>query len=177
MEILKIYYQNPARWSRSFNVHHILHTFTWLRGKHSGKCCTISSILSCSRSQIVKNIANQRKNDAMVIILKSTRDYQYTSELQGICLQSLGRYIICNRHDYSTAKNSSILCKNVCISARWSTSLDAHHILHTGTWLRGEHSGKFCSISCNSVVHKLMKTSSISEDDANSTKLTITRNY
>ena len=39
-----------------------------------------------------------------------------------------------------------------CISVRWSTSLDVHHILHTGTWLRGEHYGKFCNISCNSVL-------------------------
>ena len=39
-----------------------------------------------------------------------------------------------------------------CISARWSMSLDVQHILHTGTWLRGEHSGKFCIISCNSVL-------------------------
>jgi len=53
---------------------------------------------------------------------------------------------------YATAENYLILYKNVCILARWSTNLDAHHILHTDAWLRGEYYGKCCSISCNSDV-------------------------
>ena len=73
------------------------------------------------------------------------------------------------------------LFKNAWISARWSTRLDSHHIPHTGTWLRGEHSGKCCSIYILQIYHapghKLMKTLPISEDDATVTILTITRNY
>ena len=48
--------------------------------------------------------------------------------------------------------NLKLLYQTSCISARWSASFADHHIWHTGTWLRGEHSGKCCSISCNSVV-------------------------
>ena len=69
-----------------------LHTGTWLRGEHSGNFCGISC------NSVVLQATNWRKhhwpakNDAMVIILKSTRDYQYTLELQGMlrkeyCLQ------------------------------------------------------------------------------------------
>ena len=50
-------------------------------------------------------------------------------------------------------------------------SLDAHHIPHTGTWLRGKHSGKCYSIPCNSGKHQ-----SIKKADAAATILTITRN-
>jgi len=42
--------------------------------------------------------------------------------------------------------------QNPFISARWSTSFNVHHILHTGIWLKGENSGKCCSISCISFV-------------------------
>ena len=48
--------------------------------------------------------------------------------------------------------NLKLLYQTSCISARWSASSANHHIWHTGTWLRGDHSGKCCSISCNSVV-------------------------
>ena len=40
----------------------------------------------------------------------------------------------------------------LCVSARWSTSSNYHHIWHTGTWLREDHSGKFYRKSCNPVV-------------------------
>ena len=48
--------------------------------------------------------------------------------------------------------NLKLVYQTSCISARWSASFADHHIWHTDTWLRGEHSGKYCSISCNSVV-------------------------
>ena len=45
------------------------------------------------------------------------------------------------------------LSKSMYLS-QWSTSFEfnVHHIPHTGTWLRGEQSGKCCSISYNSIM-------------------------
>ena len=48
--------------------------------------------------------------------------------------------------------NLKLLYQTSCISARWSMSFADRNIWHTDTWLRGEHSGKCCSMSCNSVV-------------------------
>ena len=64
----------------------------------------------------------------------------------GIIRKTLAWYqILCI--PYST--NLKILYQT---SARWSASSADHHIWHTGTWLRGEYSGKYCSMSCNSIV-------------------------
>ena len=71
------------------------------------------AILSCSRSQIVKIIADRRKMTLLVIMLKSIRSYKYTSELQRTCLLSLGMNISLQqtRQQTATAKNSSIFGK------------------------------------------------------------------
>ena len=107
MEILKIPYQNlfiSARWSTSFNVSpYILHTGTLLRGEHSGRCCSISCNSVMLQATNWRKHQQSAKNDAMVVILKSTWDYQYTLKLQGMLSYRgwLGRNIVCNRHSCS----------------------------------------------------------------------------
>jgi len=55
-----------------FADHHIWHTGTWVRGEHSA---VYPAILLCSRSQIVKIIADQRKMMLLAIMLKFKRGY------------------------------------------------------------------------------------------------------
>ena len=70
VEISKICYQIPcisARWSTSFKVYHILHTGSWLGVNILVNVAVHPVILLCSRSQILKNIVDRQKNDAMAI--------------------------------------------------------------------------------------------------------------
>jgi len=116
---------------------------------------------------------NTKKHQGLLIYPRVTGDMP-TKIRKEHCLQQTWL-------QYATAENTSILYKNACISARWSTSLDAHHILHTGTWLRGEHSDKCCSISCNYIMlhatnwwnHRRL----VKKNDSTATILTITRSY
>jgi len=67
----------------------------------------------------------------------------------------------------------------ICLSQ--PDGCDDHHILHTGTWLRDNHSGKCCSKSCYGVelqVAKCKKNTSIDEEnDATAGIQTTTRSY
>ena len=63
--------------------------------------------------------------------------------------------------DKATAEKSSIFGKNTCVSARWFASCDDHHILHTGTWLRDDHSVNCCSKSCYTVELQVAKCKKI----------------
>jgi len=92
------------------------------------------AILSCARSQIVKTSpigkkrmlgGSTKKNQRLSIYPRVTGDMP-TKRRKEHCLQQ-------TRLQYSTSKNGMVFYKNECISARWSTSLDAHHIPHTDT--------------------------------------------
>ena len=183
--MLKICYQNPcisARWSTSFNVYQILHIGTWLRVnilamlQHIQQFYCALGLKLLKASPVSKKWCygdNTKKQLRLLIYLRVTEDMT-TKLRKEHCLQQ-------TRLQYWTAKIWLILYNDACISARWSTSLDAYHILHTDTWLRGEHSGKCCSISCNSVVFQVTNwwkhCWSAKKDDAMVIILTITRNY
>ena len=72
--------------------------------------------------------------------------------------------------------NLQVPYQTSCISAIWSASSTDHHIWHTDTWLRGDHSSKCCGISCNSVVLQVTrsaKNGTISNNAKNHKKLLI----
>ena len=67
------------------------------------------------------------------------------------------------------SRNLKICYQNPCIPTRWSMSFNVRHILHTGAWLRGEHSGKCYGISCNSIMLQVTNCLNI----ANQQKMTL----
>ena len=65
--------------------------------------------------------------------------------------------------------NLKLLYQTSCISARWSASFADHHIWHTDTWLRGEHSGKclqYILQFCRAPGHKLLNHRRSAKNDA-----------
>ena len=80
-------------------------------------------------------------------------------------------------HAFLVVEILKIRSQNPCISARWSTSFNVHHILHIGTWLRCEHSSKCCSVSCNSVVLRVINWRKHCRSMKDDNQTTITRNY
>ena len=84
-----------------------------------------------------------KKPQILLFPIYSTIVLYDTPKLQGLCLQSLGRNIVCNKHGCRMPQ-LKISRFSIKMCASQPDGQQAHQILHTGTWLRGEHSGKCC---------------------------------